>query len=149
MFGSQHGGPESNLLNLFRTDQAAAKPADASISPSAFLPWGMQAECVTNTRANPDRVGFTRPSPSAEAEVDFAGISGDDGYVADIDEALRQGVSSIVSDGVVLVSDPDYPLLLPSSPETALAFSAAMSFVDSVWERVTGKGLTIENYRTG
>lgn len=144
IFGSSWGTSNRNIDNFFRLDQVFNSDQNDDIS-DRYFPWGIDESCV-HDQYSTRRKGLLPVTENINEAVEFAGVSGNDKGIADLDNQLREGIQKIRTQGLVLVnaSGNGYPEFQNS--ETALAYTLAKATVGSIWKTLMGRGLTIENY---
>lgn len=149
LLGASYGpGNVFDVYNLFRTDAGVQVDDNGNPAPGTLFPWGIIPDCITNPPNfnHTHRIGFQRPAASNNHTVSFAGLSGNDISVLDVEAQLKKGVNRLRVESLVLESAPNVPIPVPSDADAALAFTVAMSVVNQVWQQVIGRPLTIENY---
>lgn len=142
LFGSSAPGDAGKLNNVFRFDQAG--DSDDS-SDGKMFPWGIHDSCVTDS-FHSGRKGFVAVGNNNDQDVSFAGEDDNNIGIEKIDQVLKQGISSLKSNGLQLTPGGQNAFPEPSTPEQALAFTVAVSTVNMVWSKLMGENLTVSNY---
>ncbi len=130
IYGSSVGIESERAHAPFRYDGFVADGQSSGDS----LPWEWDPSCGDFF------LGNLSPDP---ADVDglFASLTGNSLTVFDLERSLRDGFSSIATNGLVIdgaegIADPD----------TAFAYLVAANVVDGVWGEIIGTRLTIANH---